>query len=401
MSTSMTTSSAMTTTTLDASDSPAETGGLLLLKNARSLWRPLLVAVVAAAGVFAPGWIDVTPWVVSGGVAALCFVLVLGSTTSQRAGNSFGALPENTGARLMVGQVVPVWRRQLEMARAATEVGFESMIETFARLSQGLSEVADRAEKLSPAQDAGATDQLLNNRPEVIETLLAPVSKVLAQHQKVADQLSESSHALAGLAQMAKDMKGFARHTRMVAMNASIEANRISHERGGGFDAVAKEVRTLGARCDELSEQIHAHVASLNQKIKPLRRDAELQDSSEQEMQLELRTSARLAMESLVGDIGRNMTSSRELREASSKVRDDLDHVLMGFQSGDRVSQMMAILAKDMERLADWNAGPAQAKMADATEWLAALDRSYTMEEQRTQHHGNVQIDRGTTVDYF
>jgi len=139
----------------------------------------------------------------------------------------------------------------------------------------------------------------------------------------------------------------------------------------------------------------------LNQKIKPLRRDAELQDSSAEEIQMELRTSARLAMESLVGDIGRNMTSSRELREASSKVRDDLDEVLMGFQSGDRVSQMMAILAKDMERLAEWNEGPAQAKMADATEWLAALDRSYTMEEQRSQHHGNVRIEHGTSVDFF
>lgn len=396
----MTLSSTTPTASLDAGDPNAGQRSALFIQKAKSLWRPLSAAAVAAAGVFSAGWIDVSPWVMSSVVAVLCFLLAAGTSTHP-VGNELGVLPPTTGARLMVGQVVPVWRRQLEMAKVATEVGFESMLETFARLSQGLSDVADRAEKLSPAQDAGATDELLNNRPEVIETLLAPVSKVLAQHQKVAEQLSESSHALAGLAQMAKDMKGFARHTRMVAMNASIEANRISHERGGGFDAVAKEVRTLGARCDELSEQIHAHVASLNQKIKPLRRDAELQDSSAEEMQLELRTSARLAMESLVGDIGRNMTSSRELREASSKVRDDLDQVLMGFQSGDRVSQMMAILAKDMERLTDWNAGPAQAKMADATEWLAALDRSYTMEEQRTQHHGNVQIDRDATVDYF
>jgi methyl-accepting chemotaxis protein len=393
-------------TTPTSLDQPGPDGGNLpgtgrsRLVPVKALWLPLAVALVAASGALVVGVGGLSPWLGGAIVAALSFFLVLSFSRGSGA-TATGGLPEATGTRLMVGQVVPVWRRQLEMARSATELGFESMLETFARLSQGLSDVAERAEKLSPAQDAGATDQLLNDRPEVIETLLAPVSKVLAQHERVAAQLSESSHALAGLAQMAKDMKGFARHTRMVAMNASIEANRISQERGGGFDAVAKEVRTLGARCDELSEQIHAHVASLNQKIKPLRRDAELQDSSAEEIQMELRTSARLAMESLVGDIGRNMTSSRELREASSKVRDDLDEVLMGFQSGDRVSQMMAILAKDMERLAEWNEGPAQAKMADATEWLAALDRSYTMEEQRSQHHGNVRIEHGTSVDFF
>ncbi|XVJ69418.1 MAG: methyl-accepting chemotaxis protein [Rhizobacter sp.] len=396
----MTTSSSIDKHALADGNAPTLGLGRGYLQKVRALWLPLAVACVAASGALVVGMAGLSPWLCGGTVAALSFFLVL-SFSRGSGGLATGGALEASGARLMVGQVVPVWRRQLEMARAATETGFESMLETFARLSQGLSDVADRAEKLSPAQDAGATDQLLNDRPEVIETLLAPVSKVLAQHERVAVQLSESSHALAGLAQMAKDMKGFARHTRMVAMNASIEANRISHERGGGFDAVAKEVRTLGARCDELSEQIHAHVASLNQKIKPLRRDAELQDSSAEEMQLELRTSARLAMESLVGDIGRNMTSSRELREASAQVRDDLDEVLMGFQSGDRVSQMMAILANDMARLADWNEGPAQAKMADATEWLAELDRSYTMEEQRTQHHGNVRIETGTSVDFF
>jgi methyl-accepting chemotaxis protein len=396
----MTKSSSTEPRNLADGDVPSAGFGRGQLLKVKALWLPLTVAGLTASGVLLVAMTNLSPWLCAGVAAALSFMLVLGFSRASN-GVAAGVAPEASGARLMVGQVVPVWRRQLDMARTATEVGFESMLETFARLSQGLSDVADRAEKLSPAQDAGATDQLLNDRPEVIETLLAPVSKVLAQHERVAEQLSESSHALAGLAQMAKDMKGFARHTRMVAMNASIEANRISQERGGGFDAVAKEVRTLGARCDELSEQIHAHVAALNQKIKPLRRDAELQDSSTEEIQLELRTSARLAMESLVGDIGRNMTSSRELREASSKVRDDLDEVLMGFQSGDRVSQMMAILAKDMERLADWNAGPAQAKMADATEWLAELDKSYTMEEQRTQHHGNVRIETGTSVDFF
>jgi methyl-accepting chemotaxis protein len=38
---------------------------------------------------------------------------------------------------------------------------------------------------------------------------------------------------------------------------------------------------------------------------------------------------------------------------------------------------------------------------AQAGEWLARLDASYTMEEQRSEHHGNTTIQRETTVEFF
>ena len=123
----------------------------------RDLWRSLAVACLAASSVLAVGLAGISPWVGSAVVAAPCFVVLVG-LPGAGLGEAAHTAAETTGARLMVGQVVPVWRRQLEMARSATETGFESMLETFARLSQGLSDVADRAEKLSPAQHAGATD---------------------------------------------------------------------------------------------------------------------------------------------------------------------------------------------------------------------------------------------------
>ena len=36
-----------------------------------------------------------------------------------------------------------------------------------------------------------------------------------------------------------------------------------------------------------------------------------------------------------------------------------------------------------------------------AAEWLVALEASYTMEEQRSHHHGNVHVDVSTGVEFF
>jgi methyl-accepting chemotaxis protein len=41
------------------------------------------------------------------------------------------------------------------------------------------------------------------------------------------------------------------------------------------------------------------------------------------------------------------------------------------------------------------------ATQSDAAEWLAALESSYTMDEQRSHHHGNVHVKRSSGVQFF
>jgi hypothetical protein len=72
------------------------------------------------------------------------------------------------------------------------------------------------------------------------------------------------------------------------------------------------------------------------------------------------------------------------------------------FQFGDRVSQMLDIVANDMIRTSPAGWPPTRyATQTDAAEWLAALEASYTMDEQRAQHHGNVHVDRGSEIEFF
>jgi len=42
-----------------------------------------------------------------------------------------------------------------------------------------------------------------------------------------------------------------------------------------------------------------------------------------------------------------------------------------------------------------------RATHSDAAEWLAALEASYTMDEQRSTHHGNVVVEKSAGVEFF
>ena len=62
---------------------------------------------------------------------------------------------------------------------------------------------------------------------------------------------------------------------------------------------------------------------------------------------------------------------------------------------------MLSIVGNDMDEFTRWVAMHPDATAADAAEWLAALQASYTMDEQRSSHHGNVHVDRGSEIEFF
>jgi methyl-accepting chemotaxis protein len=55
----------------------------------------------------------------------------------------------------------------------------------------------------------------------------------------------------------------------------------------------------------------------------------------------------------------------------------------------------------DIARLTSWLEQGGDVSEAQASEWLARLDASYTMEEQRSQHHGHAVIERETAIEFF
>jgi methyl-accepting chemotaxis protein len=304
------------------------------------------------------------------------------------------------GAKRMVGQVIPVWQRHLQASRQQAEDGVAELLGSFSSLSDGLASAARNAEGAQAATGAGVTDELLQRHEASITALLEPMQRAEAQRERMYQQLVAFSDDLSDLIQQSKEVRQLASHTRLVAFNASIEANRAGRS-DNGFQAVAKEVQNLAARSDVAGQRIASRVARVSEQLGALRREAALQSGSDEELRLSARQQARTVIGLLLADLADSMQSSRELRELSVKLNQDMEKIFMGFQFQDRFNQMVDVIDRDMSRLTHWVGEHDQASQADVERWLDELEHTYTMEEQRSHHHGTVEIQRNAGVEFF
>ncbi len=89
------------------------------------------------------------------------------------------------------------------------------------------------------------------------------------------------------------------------------------------------------------------------------------------------------------------------LKQIGVEIQLQCENALHGLQFGDRVSQMVDVLHRDTERFGQQVPHMSQAQAADAQAWLAALEATYTTDEQRLFHHGQAYTPQQSNVEYF
>ncbi len=361
-------------------------------------------AAVAAVG--AGVWLA---WV--GGVAAPLGALLAACAGAfwRRAGAATApvrAAPETGpggrhGAEVMVSQVVPVWSRQMEVTRDAANDGIAQLLSTFNDMSGALGMLTDNLSSFSVTARPGATDEALRAQAPALEQLTTASRRAFDQRDAAVGALASCREELLQLQHVAKQVREIARHSRLVAFNASIEANRAGSRNEAGSQAVAGELRTLAGRMATAGEAMERGVVKVSEIVRVACRDGELHDTSPDELKLEIELRARDALSALLGSLGASLEGSAQVHQAGQALRDQIENAFVNFQFGDRVSQMMSIVANDMSNFARWVAANPMATQSDAAEWLASLEASYTMEEQRSHHHGNVHVERSSGVEFF
>lgn len=315
-------------------------------------------------------------------------------------GRTGAGMTDDSGARLMVSRVVPVWKRHIEASRNEAGKHIDALLQSFSSLSDGLSVAAREVEGSTLSLRAGTTDELVEVHREAIDGLLGPMQEATRQRQAMVDEVAGLHDELHALQRLVKDVRQIAANTGLVALNASIEAHRAGRE-GQGFAVVAQEVRSLSGQCDRNGAQLAQRIQSLAERIERTRNQALAQSRSDEEIELRARLQARDVVAVLVRDLSRSLESSRELQSLSSRLGQDLEQIFVGFQFQDRLTQMLDAIGNDMHRFASWVETHEGATHADAARWLEDLERTYTMEEQRNHHHGTVDIQRNSGVEFF
>jgi methyl-accepting chemotaxis protein len=351
---------------------------------------------MVAMAALAPAWLAVPPWWVSmaGGVAAL---LMLRAMPMGRSAAMGGKAPP--GAPL-VGEVLPVWRRQIDSARQQSEESISGILSSFSSIAQRLDQAVQMTQGGQAATPLHSADELVRRNEQAVEHMLQPMRRAMASRDAVYGKLDTMEQAMSDLRQLSTQIKQLARRTNMVALNASVEATRAGAS-GSGFAVVAMEVRQLAAQSGESADKMMARTGLIDQELQGLRLLAADDDASNEGLRDEARRGARAVIAGLLQSLGDMDRSSRELQETGVAVHQELEQVLMNFQMQDRLSQMLNCVTDDIQRLTQWLGQGGDLSAAQAGEWLARLDASYTMEEQRAEHHGNTSIQREAAVEFF
>ena len=360
----------------------------------------LAVLAAAAAAQALPG----APWV----AASACVIgMALGYALRRRppAGQAATAATAATanvtdGAdNSLIRQVVPVWLRTAESVRHTAEKEAEALTERFARVSAHL-DVALAATAGTPQMDVGAIDALLERHQPEIDRLRADARAALDASDAASQELRRVEGSAQVLARLAKEVQGIARATHMLGLNAAVEATRAGAA-GGGFAVVAHDIRALAAQSRQAAVQMVKEVDGVQQRLATARSRGADTSLDDEDLALRSEVNARAVLRALLGSMGDVARSSRTLQEAGRKAQADIDDILMSLQGHDRVNQMLQSVITDIGRMSAWLDGGSDEAAASAAEWLERLDKTYTMEEMRSTHHGTKAVEAQTAVEFF
>jgi methyl-accepting chemotaxis protein len=359
---------------------------------------PFGLAVAGAVGTVVAGW---SAW---GWYTLIWAALLLAAAAWLTRDSGFGAsaagavgdspmIDNYLASRERFGDaVLPVWCRHIENSRTQME-------EAVSDLASRFSNIVDKLD--NALHVSGGSNQSGNSMTEVFahsETQLGSVvtsmKSAMSSKQAMLAQIKDLERFTRELRGMAEGVASIAAQTNLLALNAAIEAARAGPA-GAGFAVVATEVRMLSMRSAETGKEITNRVGLISSAILAASQAAEQSsDAEDKSMQ-----SAEGMIEAVLNEF-RQMTdalvqSSELLKQESIGIQGEVGEALVQLQFQDRVSQVMAHVRENMERLpallrdnrADYEAsGVLEALDPDLL--LRELQKTYAMAEEHAVHSG-------------
>jgi methyl-accepting chemotaxis protein len=366
----------------------------------------LLLCVLALPGVAASAWLG--GWAGSAVATLAACALAWGWAHHQGSSLDAGAsikspqhAADSASLSSMVHQVVPAWREQIGVSRTTNQDGMAELLSTFSTISGMLNELHTLFAECEPNVAPGAVGQAIEAQRPAINALLEPIERAFRQRDALLDQLAHCTTAAARLQQLSKEVRSVGAHTRLVAFNASIEANRGQASQLGGQSSVAAEIRTLSEKVVALCDQFDERLRPLYEACRHTHQEGLMTDTTVEELRLEAELKARQALHAVLQSLGASVGGAAKVQNFSRDLNQHMELMFTHFQFGDRVEQMLDIIGKDMNRFVAFTQENPQPTALDVQNWLKQLEKSYTMSEQRSQHHGTEHVNVGSQVDFF
>ncbi|WP_085315932.1 methyl-accepting chemotaxis protein [Derxia lacustris] len=299
----------------------------------------------------------------------------------------------DAGWHEVLDRLLPVWARHVTTVRSQSDEAVGNMMGAFS----GLLSQLDHQQFHNSAVAEGDDDNLRSIEHN-LNTLTDPLKQAMRDKDAMLREVLNFGDWVKDLHRMAEEVGAVARQTNLLALNAAIEAARAGPE-GRGFAVVAAEVRQLSRLSGETGERIAKRIGDMDQLARSLvarvGENARVEEAMMASIQERIQAIAATVQQrgAVIDDI------SAQMKQSAERAHVEMENLLVHFQFQDRVSQMLANVGDDIDRLA--TAVHAGEPRPDVNQWLARLEGGYTTIEQRANHSGNTAAADGGGVDFF
>ncbi|WP_304487599.1 methyl-accepting chemotaxis protein [Chitinibacter sp. GC72] len=294
---------------------------------------------------------------------------------------------------LMV-DVLPLWKKNLSLARSQSQEAIDSLAMRFSNINHGLNETL----QLASGSSGGQVITTIQKAEQGLGGIVSALEQILKDRETLLSEIEGLGQFNIELKQMATSVAEIAAQTNLLALNAAIEAARAG-EAGRGFAVVADEVRKLSTQSGETGKHISSKVESINATIQGALASAQRLSHSEAQMIGNSKTTISEVItdfHQVAVELG---TTIEQLTNEGRAVEHEVQDVIINLQFQDRVSQIMDHIERDIEKLADLLAR--QQALPDRQQWLNELHKTYTTSEQRQAHTGQKAAATTTSIDFF
>ena len=301
-------------------------------------------------------------------------------------------------------EVIPVWAKQIETARAETERSVSALVALFSGMAATLETTVRASGRAAEQLNGQGADGIVSAVNQTSAELAQVVSTIKTARQSRASMVDETKYA-EELKVMAESVRQIALQMKILTLNGAIEAARAG-EAGRGFGVLANEMRRLSGIAGELGVNMAKKMEIITAAFSTISREADDRSGAD--------ASTVNQAEQVIDNVltrFRDVTaqlsdSAQSMQRESVGVRKEISEALVALQFQDRVNQILTHVGNNMDALSREIATPRATAEAgdrlDINAWLTRMEQHFTTEEEiHNLRGGNAGVTRPRNIDFF
>lgn len=297
--------------------------------------------------------------------------------------------------------VPPAWARHIESARRQLDTAVAGLVGKFAEITSAL----DAALGSSRHAVGDGHGEVFERGRRRLGEVVAALNDAIGQKQQTLDAMRTMVELAGQMRAMTGEVARIASQTRLLALNASIEAARVG-EAGRGFHVVADEVRALAELSGRTGRRIEEMIDKVGVAVARALATAEESATAEANLEHDANDKVQAVLDDLLEFVGGVQRSSDELGEATVRIKDDIAQSLVHFQFQDRIGQMLHHVSQGIEEFPaelrrSQRGGPDHLVPLDHVALMSGFTDSYTMADEHQPHDAGAQAATGESEIVF